>query len=440
MLAGLLPSVLSDTRRARSDRRGSVAVMAALALPALAGAAGLGVDVGVWYVEAARLQTAADAAALASAYLLSNTSLQQQSAQAQAATFLAVAQAAAADATASTLIGKLATPTIKVAADWSSVTVSMTSQASGFFSPVIGAAIPTMHATAKAGTLQHGGSACVLALDAKAAMAVHVDNMGGITASGCGIFSNSNASNAVYLNSGTISGKTVGAVGQVSTSNSGSNTLSPSPGTNYAAAQTNPLAAMTVPTPGACSYSNNPSFTAWKSTPYAFTQSQNVFCGNTTIGGNGTTDTFAPGIYYVVNGNLTFSNALVTQAIGVTFVLTGTSPGAFSWTNYSNTATQITAPTTGPTAGIVVWQACPSSGSAAPINTMAGGSTLQISGAFYAPCGALNVSNNISLTSTSGGSDSVVADTIYATGSATITANASATGSSGTVAQVALLQ
>ena len=162
-----------------------------------------------------------------------------------------------------------------------------------------------------------------------------------------------------------------------------------------------------------------------------------VFCGNTTIGGNGTTDTFAAGIYYVVNGNLIFNNANVTQASNVTFVLTGSNPGSVQWTNYSNTV-QMTAPTTGSTAGIVFWQTCPASGSA-PANTMTGGSTLNLAGAFYAPCGALQVSGNMNLGTVSGQSMSVVADTIYASGSASINATTTAS-STGAAVNVSLVQ
>jgi hypothetical protein len=149
---------------------------------------------------------------------------------------------------------------------------------------------------------------------------------------------------------------------------------------------------------GSQSYTYN--FTAWASNPYSFTQTNtvqlaqtnssnvygNVFCGNVTIGGNGSTDTFAPGIYYIYNGSLTFNNADITSANGVTFVLTGTNPGSFNWTNYSNTTT-LSAPTTGDTAGITVWQTgSTASGSTNTITTDAfnGGSTLQLGGAFYA--------------------------------------------------------
>jgi len=163
-----------------------------------------------------------------------------------------------------------------------------------------------------------------------------------------------------------------------------------------------------------------------------------VFCGNTTIGGNGTTDTFAAGTYYVVNGTLTFNNADVTSASGVTFVLTGSSPGAFNWTNYSNT-TVMTAPTTGSLAGILIWQTCNASNSTNPANTFNGGGTLEASGEIYMPCGALDLNNDAQLTATSSGSFGVVASTIYATGSAGLSTTASG-GSSSSGGQLVLVK
>jgi Putative Flp pilus-assembly TadE/G-like len=415
---------MSTCREPRS-RRGAVSVMVAVMAPSLIAVAALVLDGGVWLIERARLQIAADAAANGAGYLLLDSSLQTQSSSSQTAAFQSVALAEA-NGAAAALIGTLVTPiAVSVASSWTSVGVTLTSRADSFLAEAIGLSGPTLVATASAGLTP--AAACVLALNTSAADAIDVNNMGSIRATGCGIVADSTSSSAIYLNSGTISGQTIAAVGGFSESNSGSNTVSPASPTSGASPVANPYASLSPPVAGACDYTNA-SFTAWQSGPYSFTQSKNVFCGNTTIGGNSTTDTFAPGVYYVVNGNLVFNNADVTQAQGVTFVLSGSSPGSFQWTNYSGSY-QMSAPTSGATAGILVWQECPSSGSA-PANSMAGGSTLQISGSFYAPCGALQISNNAQLTTASGGSMSVIVNTISAVGSAGISA-ASSTGGSG---------
>ena len=388
--------------------------MIAVMLPAFIAAAGVGIDYGIWQREANRLQLAADAAAMGAGRLLAAQT-------ASATQFQAAAMAEANAVSGRSWVGTLdQTPIITVAPNWSTVSVTLTSQADSYFTQLVGVSAPTLRASATAG-LAVQNTACVLALSTTASPAIAVNNMGSITATGCGIFSDSSSSQAIYLNSGSLVAGSIGAVGIVAKSNSGSNTMTPAP-TDDAPAEANPLANISAPSAGACSY-NNASFTAWQATPYAFTQSANVFCGNTTIGGNSTTDTFAPGIYYVVNGSLTFNNAVITQASGVSFVLTGTSPGAFNWTNYSSSPTTITAPTTGPAAGIAIWQACPSSGSA-PASTMNGGSTLALGGAFYAPCGALDINNDAHLSAASGNTMGVVVSTLQVVGSGAISANA----------------
>jgi hypothetical protein len=310
-------------------------------------------------------------------------------------------------------------------------------------------------------------------------MAIRVDNLGRIQTSGCAIHANSTASGnataaAIYLNSGTLSGSANSTPGKFCVSNSGSNTIAPALAGSGArcaspasAVQADPFAGLAVPAPSqtACSVNAtygvcckppitgtvsgvastatnvvNQSYTAWQATPRTFSAAGGgVFCGNTTIGGNGASDQFEPGIYYVVNGNLTFNNSNVTLANGVSFVLIGNNggnPGAISWTNYSNTYV-LSAPATGPTAGILFWQTCKADGTA-PANAMAGGSTLTMTGAFYAPCGALNLSNNIQMNAASGASMRVIANTIYAAGSAGI--NAAGVAAAPAPANVALVR
>ncbi|MBV9734926.1 MAG: hypothetical protein JO209_03375 [Acidisphaera sp.] len=422
---------LRSLRRLLAERRGGTAIISALLAPAMVGFAGLTVDTGLWYRQYERLQLAADAAALGAGRLLTDAS-------ATTADYQAAGLAEVNGITGGKLVGTLTTPiTVSVGSNQQSVTVTLTSTANSYFSSVFSRSPPVMTASATAGSSQSSANPlCVLATSKTAQDAIDVDNSGSITAgTGCGIFANSTASNAIYLNSGTVSATTVGTSGQISESNSGSNSLGGKT-SQGAAAQQDPFASKTAPTPGSC---NNPTnnFTAYGT--YNFTQSANIWCGDVTIGGNGSTDTFAPGVYYVVNGNLIFNNADITSAAGVTFVLTGTTEvGGVEWTNYSNT-TSISAPTTGATAGIVFWQTCADPSNTAA-NTFNGGGTLELSGSFYAACGALNASNNAKIEAAGSSAMSVVASTIYATGSAAITAatSQSGSGSSGTGSLVLL--
>src|SRR5260370_42194172 len=66
-LAGSLAAIVRPLVRLYADRRGNIAVMMALALPALVGAMGLGFEVSNWYMTKRAMQNAADAAVIAAA-------------------------------------------------------------------------------------------------------------------------------------------------------------------------------------------------------------------------------------------------------------------------------------------------------------------------------------------------------------------------------------
>ncbi len=148
--------------------------------------------------------------------------------------------------------------------------------------------------------------------------------MGSIDAAGCGVMADSSSSSAIYLNSGTISATTLAAVGAFAEWNSGSNTVSAGSVEDGAAAEGDPLVDATIPAATSCDFTNE-DFTSWSATPYSFSpdSNSNVFCKDTRIGGNDSSDVFAQGVCYVENGNLTFLNADITLASGVTFILDG---------------------------------------------------------------------------------------------------------------------
>lgn len=411
------------------NRRGVIGVFTAVSLPITLGISALVVDAGLWTVTQTRLQYAADAAASATGYLLTNASVKAQSTSATLPTFQAVALAAVNEATGMRLIGTLTTPvSVKVASDYSSVMVTLTSQAPSYFAGAVGFQSSPLTATATAALTPP--TTCILALSTTTSQAIRVDNNATIRTTNCGIYSDSFASDAIYLAGGaTISGTSVGAHGGVSASNGSS--VTPSPPTTYGAVVSDPFATKTAPTPGSiCDYTNG----TWTNNGnYNF--SPGVYCGTTHFGGNNSINSFAPGIYYIKNGDLIFSNNSMTeQASGVTFVLTGTNVGRLSWGNNSSANVTFTAPTSGPTAGFVVWQTCPPSNTTL-INQIDNNSTLKLSGAIYMPCGELQVLNNAQFTAPANGALTIVANRILASSNASIqAASASASGGANAVA------
>jgi hypothetical protein len=63
----LIQAINTSVRRFAGDRRGNVAIISAMALPALMGTFGLGTEVASWYANQRAMQNAADSAALAAA-------------------------------------------------------------------------------------------------------------------------------------------------------------------------------------------------------------------------------------------------------------------------------------------------------------------------------------------------------------------------------------
>lgn len=403
--------------RLRADRRGAVALMVGVMSPMLMGFLALTVDAGFWVVGQTRLQVAADAGAMGASFLLSSSTFKGMTAANQQTAAQAVALAEAQGAMTK-LTGTLTTPvTVSVAGDYSAVTVTLYGQASNYFGKVFNIAAPLMRATATA-TLPKSSKACVLALGTTG-NAILVDNQGTLSATGCVV---SKAS--IYLNSGTITADSLVAAGTISQSNSGSNTLSANSQTaNASSTPADPYASKTAPSAGSCT--THPDYTAYGT----YTANPGTWCGNQVIGGNSSTITFNPGVYVINNGDLTFNNASITSAAGVTFVLTGTSPGNFSWTNYSNTTFAISAPTSGSTAGIAVWQGCNSGGS--QTTSFQGGSTLNLSGSVYAPCSATDIGNYAQIAPPLNGTMNFISKSVYVHGSAALRASGTAVGGGG---------
>jgi len=475
-----------------ADRSGGVAIWVAMAVPLFLIAGGIALNVSNGMLARQGVQLAADLGAQAGAISYGRDVDAQLAAAAAAdvAEMNGIAPTPAGrtwDAGAQTLAAGNATVIIGPGVtdpSRTSIAVTVAQPVPMAFAGLLGSGATrnvSANAVAEAWNLPTDGAgtgACVIATHPTRAMAIKVDNLGRIDNPGCAIVANSSSSGtnmnaAIFLNSGTLRGASIGTPGTACLSNSGSNTVSPtipnngciSPGT---APAPDPFADLPIPSPvqpascsvnatyGACcippvagtvngvssTATNiiNRAYTGWQGTPRTFSPANGgVFCGNTTIGGNGTADQFAPGVYYVINGNLTFNNSNITLANGVSFVLLGRnggSPGAISWTNYSNTYA-LTAPSSGPTANILFWQTCKADGTA-PTNMMAGGSTLTMAGAFYAKCGALNMTNNIQMNAATGASFRVIANSIYVAGSAGI--NASTPAAAPSTADVALVR
>src|ERR1019366_1721117 len=74
--------------------------------------------------------------------------------------------------------------------------------------------------------------------------------------------------------------------------------------------------------------------------------------GKVTVSGD---TVLAPGIYIIANGSLNATNNHALSGTGVTIILTSPTPSTDNGTFAFSTTLYLTAPSTGPTAGIALW-------------------------------------------------------------------------------------
>ncbi len=204
----------------------------------------------------------------------------------------------------------------------------------------------------------NSGSGCIYALDPTDSSSFFMNGSSSLN-SACGVLVNSN-SGAALTKTGSgyiaITDGGVGVVGGVN-NNGNSGSISPTPITGIAPFS-DPLSWLAAPTVGSCDY-NNTKITSSGSV----TLTAGVYCGGITITGSGTvTFDASNGKPFILNGGgFTTNGSAKLIGSGVTFYNTGTTSGSAK-TRYApvhfggSSGTSLTAPTSGPFAGILFFQ------------------------------------------------------------------------------------
>jgi Flp pilus assembly protein TadG len=347
----LLPRTSRRFRSLLRDQRGSIGIIAAVSLAVLLAFGGLGVDAALWMRAKYDAQGAADAAAnsVAAAAAIGNPA-SRLTAEANAA--------AAANGFQNGMNGVTVTmnnpPGSGAYAGNASAYEVIVSAPQKLYlaSALAGTTAPIVKARAvallTAGTPAPTFPTCILGLSPLANnVDVTFNGNTKVTANGCDVDADSPSSSSVNTNGGgSIHAKAVRTVGGVS---GGNIFVTDNPGIyTQQSSIPDPYAGRTIPT--------MPSFTAnnnWSGTIHNPTGVM-AFNGNVNLSGNTTLD---PGIYMISNGSLNMSGQNSLSGTGVTIILTSPNPssdnGAFSITGGG--AINITAPSTGPTAGIALW-------------------------------------------------------------------------------------
>ena len=383
-------------------RAGQILVLSTLILVFLFGVIGLAVDIGFAFMTKRRAQTAADAAAVGAAvyarvngdscginvvcgtaYSCANPPVSPPTNSLQAGCLYAKQNGFLNDGTNqqisliennTSLGGGLNTPL------WIKATVSQ--HYNNLFSRAVGFAGGYSGANATAGVSGNPNAQCAYVLGTAAAGGSGFVESGhaGMTLSNCGLYSNDGINQG---NNATLS-STGGSIFTYGTNSYSPGNISPAP-TAEASAIVDPLANLVKPTtPSTCDHY---SF----STSSAGPLSAGVYCGGMSLSSSGAI-TLGSGIYYIVGGGVSISSSGNITGSGVMFYLTCNATYPAHATSIAGSGSfSVTAPTSGPYIGILMFQdpSCPTSA-----NTINGSSSSGSTGALYFPNTELDIAGS----------------------------------------------
>jgi Flp pilus assembly protein TadG len=388
--AGAVHRTSRFLRRLSRDQRGSIGIIAAVSLAVLLAFGGLGVDAALWMRAKHNAQGAADAAAnsVAAAAAIGNPA-SRLTAEANAA--------AAANGFQNGMNGVTVTmnnppASGAYAGNASAYEVIVSSPQQLYLaSALAGITAPTVKGRAvallTAGTPAPTFPTCILGLSPQPSQIdVTFNGNTAVTANGCDVDADSPSSSSVNTNGGgSVHAKDVRTVGGVS----GGNIFVT--GGIYTQQTTipDPYAGLQMPSMPSFSSPNN-----WSGTIHNPTGVM-AFNGDVNVTGPTSLD---PGIYMISNGSLKSAAQYNVSGTGVTIILTSGTPssdnGVFSFTGGG--ALNISAPTSGPTAGIALWadKNLPNKE-----DKFAGGTTGNLVGAIYLPSHDVKYAGNSGTTS-----------------------------------------
>jgi Flp pilus assembly protein TadG len=378
---------LKRLSRLRRDTRGNALALCAAALPLMIGGAGLAIDTVRISLAKRELQRAADSAAMAGAYT-TNVNAEATAADRLAQARLSVARDLVVNNDArlsAAAVVQNSPATGAFAADALAVRVQLRSDQNlsflSFFDDTPAAL--TVEATA---TTVRDGNFCLLALE-------NSTTVSGITVGGsarinvgCGIATNSRAPAAITATgSSSVTANPVSAVGGIPAGNfNASDRLPNSP------VQVDPYAKVPAPTPSNCRAPPN-NLTALTTTSPGYNSTDRSFCFRGLSITSAVTMNFAePTILYIdgsSGGGLSIGPHGSITGRNVTIVLTTTSSNAASVATFgmnSGSVINMTAPTSGPYAGLLMYE-----DRRAPYRTTQfnGNSGSILNGALYFPSG-----------------------------------------------------
>ncbi len=382
-------------RKMRADN-GQAVILVALSLTGILGFVALATDVGTLLHAKRNLQIAADSAAIAGAVEI------------DIGGSVPAAAAAAATQNGVTSGSNGATVTINYppaygpnAGKAGYVEAIVQQNEPTFFMNLFSIASMNVAARAVAFNGATSGTACVYALNQTASDTIHLQGSFNVSVPGCQVIDDSNSPNALYFTGagGTL---TAGGVGVVGGTGGQTGDSTPAPVTGIAPVS-DPLSYLTPPTYSPSSCTAVPTGTTWGPTTAGGTV---CYSGNIVVQNNVTLN---PGVY-VITGSLDFTGGGSLTGTGVTFYIAP--GGSLGGSGNGNTTLNLTAPTSGPYNGILIYQD-PSNTNTIELN---GTPITNFSGIVYAPSAELELSGNTTMNLTT----DLIVGSLYDKGNATI--------------------
>jgi Putative Flp pilus-assembly TadE/G-like len=375
-----------------TDCNGNVAVIFGLATIPIFGAVGAAVDYSGANSSRTAMQAAADSSALAvakEAYRLSPNQMSEKGTGYFNANFRR----------SNTQIKQVTTT---YDASDTTVTVAASGSVKAAFMQLLHVSQMPIGAQAVA-VAANDGMGCVLSLSATASAATSISGTADVHLKGCDLYDNSKDVSALTASgSGHLSARFVGVVGGVS----GKAAITTKEGLQTGVAPIpDPYADASFPPFSGCDYHN---YSVKNDTTLS---APKVFCNGLTVNA-GATLTLNAGIYYIDRGSFTVNGGATVKGNGVTIVFTSSTGSNYATASINGGANiNLTAPTSGPTAGIVFF-----GDRKAPAGTVykfEGGATQVFMGALYLPKGDVSFAGGSDTTT---GCTKLIGNTIKFTG------------------------
>ena len=258
------------------------------------------------------------------------------------------------------------------------------------------------------------GTACVRVLNANANWAATIQGGNNVNLAGCSLYANSKSGSAVSIGgSASLSALSVGVMGGIS----GGAAITTAQGVSTGGSPVaDPYSTLAIPSFSGCNANN---FTAHSTV----TINPGVYCGGMQLNANARV-TLNPGIYYIDHGDFSMNGGATLTGTGITLIFTSSTMSHWPKVTINGGATvNLTPPTTGPTAGIVMF-----ADRNIPVGTtfkFNGGASQYIGGAVYIPTGDVTYAGGAS---TSASCTKLIADTITFTGNSNFAINCDAYG------------